>query len=258
MAQKGYLGVIPARYGSTRFEGKPLIDINGKSMIQRVYEQSTKSKLLEKVVVATDDERIFAHVKAFGGEVIMTKSSHPSGTDRIAEVVRSLKKKAYTAKVIVNIQGDEPLINPRDIDKLAKLFMDNDGAQIATLVTPSNDLKELKSEHVVKALIDKTGKAIYFSRWSIPYFKNAKDNINPEKIRYFKHKGIYAYTQDTLLRISQLKPCDLEKAESLEQLRWIYNGFSIQTAISLNDSIGVDTPDDLKKILKLLKNSSDK
>jgi 3-deoxy-manno-octulosonate cytidylyltransferase (CMP-KDO synthetase) len=258
--KKGYIGVIPARYGSTRFEGKPLVSILGKSMIQRVYEQAQQSQILEKIIVATDDHRIFDHVKKFGGEVCMTRASHPSGTDRIAEVVAQLQNqsKPYDPKVIVNIQGDEPLIDPNDIDCLAELFFKNRALEIATLVSPCKTIKELENENIVKAILNKKAEAIYFSRLAIPYYKSAKNKIGLKQMSYFKHKGIYAYTASALLKISQLAPCDLEKAESLEQLRWIFNGYKIQTASSANESIGVDMPEDIKKILKILKKSIDK
>jgi 3-deoxy-manno-octulosonate cytidylyltransferase (CMP-KDO synthetase) len=247
--EKGFIGIIPARYGSTRFEGKPLVEIKGKSMIQHVYEQAEKSKILEHVIVATDDERIFNHVVAFGGEAMMTKSLHPSGTDRIAEVVRKLKT---SVKVVINIQGDEPLIDPKDIDKLAKLFLKSKSVEIATLINPCKNLAELQNENVVKAIINKQNEAIYFSRLTIPFFKSAPNKVGIAKINYYKHKGIYGYRSDILLAISKLKTCVLEQAESLEQLRWLYHGYKIQTAVSHNDSIGVDVPEDIKKILKLL------
>jgi 3-deoxy-manno-octulosonate cytidylyltransferase (CMP-KDO synthetase) len=247
--EKGFVGIIPARYGSTRFEGKPLVEIKGKSMIQRVYEQTKKSKLLERVLVATDDERIFKHVLAFGGEAMMTKSTHPSGTDRIAEVARKLKN---NVRVVINIQGDEPLIDPKDIDKLAKLFLKTKPAEIATLISPCKNLAELQNENVVKAIVNKQNEAIYFSRLALPYFKSVPNKIGLAKINYYKHKGIYGYRADILNALSRLKSCDLEQAESLEQLRWLYNGYKIQTAVSNNNSIGVDVPEDIKKILKLL------
>jgi 3-deoxy-manno-octulosonate cytidylyltransferase (CMP-KDO synthetase) len=247
--EKGFVGIIPARYGSTRFEGKPLVEIKGKSMIQRVYEQAKKSKLLERVIVATDDIRIFHHVLAFEGEAMMTKSIHPSGTDRIAEVARKLKNKV---EVVINIQGDEPLIDPKDIDKLAALFLKTNSVEIATLINPCKNLVELQNENVVKAIINKRNEAIYFSRLAIPFFKSVPNKIGVSKINYYKHKGIYGYRADVLYAISRLKSCDLEQAESLEQLRWLYHGYKIQTALSNNDSIGVDVPEDIKKILKLL------
>jgi 3-deoxy-manno-octulosonate cytidylyltransferase (CMP-KDO synthetase) len=247
--EKGFVGIIPARYGSTRFEGKPLVEIKGKSMIQRVYEQAKKSKLLERIIVATDNERIFKHVLTFGGEVMMTKSEHPSGTDRIAEVAHKLKNKA---RVVINIQGDEPLIDPKDIDKLAKLFLKTKSVEIATLINPCKNLAELQNENIVKAIINKQNEAIYFSRLAIPFFKSVPNKIGLAKINYYKHKGIYGYRADILSAISRLKSCDLEQAESLEQLRWLYHGYKIQTAVSNNDSIGVDVPEDIKKILKLL------
>jgi 3-deoxy-manno-octulosonate cytidylyltransferase (CMP-KDO synthetase) len=253
--KEGFIGVIPARYGSTRFEGKPLVDIAGKSMIQRVYEQAKKAKTLEKVIVATDDKRIRNHVLAFGGEAMMTKSNHPSGTDRIAEVLKKLKQKA---KVIINIQGDEPLINPKDIDALANLFIKDELVEIATLITPTANELELQNENTVKAIVNKNKEAIYFSRHTIPFFKALPNHIGSKKMVYYKHKGIYGYRADILKKISALKPCDLELAESLEQLRWIYNGYRIKTAISKHDSIGVDVPEDIKKILKILPKSKDK
>ncbi len=258
--KKGYIGVIPARFGSTRFEGKPLANILGKSMIQRVYEQAKKAQTLEKIIVATDDRRIFEHVKKFGGEVLMTSPKHPSGTDRIAEVVRHLQNASqpYLPKVIVNIQGDEPLINPKDIDLLTGLFLKNKQLEIATLVSPCNSLKELENENIVKVILNKNDEAIYFSRYALPYFKAAKNKIGLKKMQYFKHKGIYAYSSKALLEISQLEPCALEKAESLEQLRWIFNGYKLLSSCTTNESIGVDVPEDVKKILKILKKSTDK
>jgi 3-deoxy-manno-octulosonate cytidylyltransferase (CMP-KDO synthetase) len=188
--KEGFFGIIPARFGSTRFEGKPLVDIAGKSMIQRVYEQAKKAKTLEKVIVATDDKRILNHVLAFGGEAIMTKSSHPSGTDRIAEVLKKLNQKV---KVVINIQGDEPLINPKDIDALANLFIKNELVEIATLITPTTNDYELQNENTVKAIVNKKNEAIYFSRHAIPFYKGIPNHIDSKKVAYYKHKGIYGY-----------------------------------------------------------------
>jgi 3-deoxy-manno-octulosonate cytidylyltransferase (CMP-KDO synthetase) len=246
-------GIIPARYGSTRFEGKPLVMIAGKSMLQRVHEQVTKTKYVDLIAIATDDKRIEAHAKSFGANVVMTKASHISGTDRIAEAIQKLSKKENISAVI-NIQGDEPLIDPRDIDLLAKAFKNKPTLEIATLVNSCDSEVELKSENVVKVLLNHQKEAILFSRYPIPYYKsNGQSKINPKKIQYYKHKGIYAYRTDILGQISKLAPCEIEIAESLEQLRWLYNGYKIQTAVSQNDSIGVDVPSDIKKILKLLK-----
>ncbi|MFI5221272.1 MAG: 3-deoxy-manno-octulosonate cytidylyltransferase [Bacteroidia bacterium] len=239
------LGIIPARYGSTRFPGKPLTDISGKSMIQRVYEQALKSRSLKKIIVATDDERIAEHVKKFGGDVSMTSSDHQSGTDRCAEVLRKVNGKF---DAVINIQGDEPFINPEQIDLVASCF-ENPKTEIASLIKKIISEEEIRNPNIVKAIKNLEGNAIYFSRSPIPYRRN------PEvEITYFKHIGIYGYRSETLLKIIKLPQSRLELAESLEQLRWIENGFVIHLRETDYESFSVDTPADLKHVEKFLKN----
>ncbi|MCD6090799.1 MAG: 3-deoxy-manno-octulosonate cytidylyltransferase [Bacteroidales bacterium] len=245
-----FLGIIPARYESSRFPGKPLAVIQGKSMIQRVYEQASKAKSLEGVIVATDDKRIFDHVKGFGGEVVMTDPTQPSGTDRCNEVVRKLQNKEQKYDVIVNIQGDEPFINPVQIDQLTEAFSLEE-TEIATLIKPIKDIELLNNPNVVKVVRQKNGKALYFSRYAIPYFREKKTDEIFKKADYYKHLGIYAYRTNILNQICALPKSKLEEAESLEQLRWLENGFSIQTKITKFESLAVDTPEDLLKLTNI-------
>ena len=242
------LGIIPARYASTRFPAKPLADLGGKSMIQRVYEQVKKSKLVAEVVVATDHAEIFNHVKKFGGNVCMTRESHASGTDRCFEVLTQQKKEF---SYVINIQGDEPFIQPEQIDLLAKLLDGN--AEIATLVKKIEDQEHLFNPNVVKAVVSKNKDAIYFSRSPIPHIRNTKENEWLLKHTFFKHIGMYAYRRDILKQITGLPISSLEKAESLEQLRWLENGFKISVAETQTETIGIDTPEDLQKALAYLK-----
>jgi 3-deoxy-manno-octulosonate cytidylyltransferase (CMP-KDO synthetase) len=239
------LGIIPARYGSTRFPGKPLIDIGGKSMLQRVYEQSLKSESLKKVIVATDDERIVEHVKSFGGDVCLTSSAHQSGTDRCNEV---LQKEKGHFDVVINIQGDEPFIDPAQIDLLASCF-NEPSTEIATLIKKLEHEEDIRNPNIVKAIFTVDEKAIYFSRSPIPYRRNPQAEIN-----YFKHIGIYGYRVDVLKEISKLNVGNLESAESLEQLRWIENGYCIKVKQTTLETLSIDTPDDLKLVEKYLKN----
>ncbi len=239
------IGIIPARYGSTRFPGKPLVDIDGKSMIQRVYEQSSKSNLLSHVVIATDDERIMNHVRDFGGNVMMTSPQHMSGTDRCAEIILLDAKNKWD--VAVNIQGDEPYIQPEQIDLLCKCF-ESDETSIGTLVKEIKSSDELFNHNHVKVILNKNSEAIYFSRSPIPYCRNYPEQEWIRHHTYFKHIGIYAYRTDVLLEISQLPKTKLEITESLEQLRWIENGYKIRAQITSIESIAIDTPDDLLKI----------
>ncbi|RYG21702.1 MAG: 3-deoxy-manno-octulosonate cytidylyltransferase [Chitinophagaceae bacterium] len=231
------LGVIPARFASTRFPGKPLVDIKGKTMIQRVYEQAKKAKL-DKVVVATDDERIAAEVTRFGGEFVMTSSSHQSGTDRCAEVIESFP--GYD--VVINIQGDEPFIDPKQINLICDCFED-EKVQLATLIKEIHTEEELFNPNIPKVVVSNHQLAIYFSRHPIPYLRNPA-----HAHQYYKHIGIYGYKTTTLLEITQLSPSTLELAESLEQLRWVENGYQIQTKITDIETIAIDSPSDLLKI----------
>ena len=242
------VGIIPARYSSTRFPGKPLIDIGGKSMIQRVYEQSKQSTSLSDVVVATDDERIEQHVKKFGGNVVMTNNNHQSGTDRCFEAIQ---KFSAAADVIINIQGDEPFIHPQQIDLVASCF-DSANVQIATLVKKISTQEELFNVNTPKVLLNKNKEAIYFSRQTIPLIRNKEQTEWLNHFTFYKHIGIYAYTAKVLKEITTLKQSPLELAEALEQLRWIENGYKIKVAITELESIAVDSPDDLKKLEKFL------
>jgi 3-deoxy-manno-octulosonate cytidylyltransferase (CMP-KDO synthetase) len=242
------LGVIPARYASTRFPGKPLIDILGKSMIQRVYEQAKKSHKLSEVVVATDDERIFDHVKSFDGHAVMTAPQHPSGTDRCYE---ALKKSGKDFKYVLNIQGDEPFIDPSQIDLLASLC---DGkTELATLMIPVDSHDVLFDTGEVKITMNNSMEALYFSREVIPHIKGVDKKDWHKHFHYYRHVCMYAYRTDILQKITTLVPSELEKAESLEQLRWIENGYKIKLAITEFDSHCIDAPDDVQKVLKLMK-----
>lgn len=232
--------IIPARYASTRFPGKPLVKINGKPMIQHVYEAALTSEA-DEVMVATDDDRIRQCVESFGGKAVMTSPLHPSGTDRCGEVAENLQMD--NDDVIINIQGDEPFITKDEINTLAKLFTQAD-IQIATLIKEIDNLEEINDPNKVKVVISKQNKAIYFSRFPIPYVRNAEATLTI----HYKHIGIYAYRKQTLKQLIRLPESNLEKAEKLEQLRWIENGYHIYTAECNYEGIGIDTPNDLLKI----------
>jgi 3-deoxy-manno-octulosonate cytidylyltransferase (CMP-KDO synthetase) len=236
------LGVIPARYASTRFPAKPLVDINGKSMIRRVYEQASKSKCLNKVVVATDHEEIYRHVNAFAGEVCMTSPHHASGTDRCYEVLTKEKEKF---DYVINIQGDEPFIAPAQIDLLASLL---DGkTELATLIKKIGSVEQLLNPNLVKVVCSNNQEALYFSRSVIPYFRNMEQAEWVTHHTYYKHIGMYAYRADVLEQITKLEISSLEKTESLEQLRWLENGYHIKVKETNIETIGIDTPEDLEK-----------
>lgn len=242
------LGIIPARYASTRFPAKPLVDIAGKSMIQRVYEQVKKSTRVSHVLVATDNQQIFDHVQKFGGHVCMTKEGHVSGTDRCYEAL-TLQKETF--EYVINIQGDEPFIQPEQIDLLAKLL---DGkTEIATLVKKIEDAAQLFNPNVVKAVVGENKEALYFSRQTIPHLRNVAEVEWLNKHTFYKHIGMYAYRTDILQKLTSLSVSTLEKAESLEQLRWLENGFRIKTAETKTETIGIDTPEDLKLALQYCK-----
>jgi 3-deoxy-manno-octulosonate cytidylyltransferase (CMP-KDO synthetase) len=240
------LGIIPARYASTRFPGKPLVNIAGKSMIQRVYEQAKKCAQLSEVMVATDDNRIFEHVLNLGGKAVMTSSTHQSGTDRCAEVAG--KHPEYD--VIINIQGDEPYIDPEQISKLISCFNDTD-TQIATLIKKISNEQELHNVNSPKVIINKNSEAIYFSRSPLPHIRSQEPQNWLQHFTYYKHIGIYGYRADVLKQITKLPVSPLEKAESLEQLRWVENGYKIKVAETEIETIAIDTPEDLKKLSEL-------
>jgi len=244
-----FLGIIPARYASSRFHGKPLIDIEGKTMIQRVYEQVKKSTKLNDVVVATDDQRIAETVLSFGGEVVMTEEHHQSGTDRCAEVITNIE--GYD--VAINIQGDEPFIDPAQIDLLANCFEDTT-TQIATLIKEITAEEELFNVNIPKVVRNTKGEAIFFSRQTIPFLRAVEKDQWLQRQTFYKHIGIYAYQVDTLKALTQLPISMLEEAEALEQLRWLENGYAIQTAITTHETVAVDTKEDLAKILRLFFN----
>ena len=253
------LGVIPSRYASTRFPGKPLVDIQGKTMIQRVYEQAMKAKSLSKVIVATDDERIFKHVQSFKGEVMMTSDVHQSGTDRCAEVINQLSSEAFDA--VVNIQGDEPFIDPSQIESVVEVLK-KEQFLIATLVkrihVTANEMQPVMARdeanwmihnpNIVKVVFSSEGKALYFSRSPIPYLRNIPTDEWLLKSEFYKHIGLYAYKSSVLKEIALLPPSRLEQLESLEQLRWLENGYAIGIAETDLETIGIDTPEDLLKV----------
>ena len=243
-----FLGIIPARYASTRFPGKPLALLGNKPMIQWVYERA--SSLFENLLVATDDQRIHDAVEQFGGKVQMTSPEHDSGTERCAEAARLYEKqeKHYFSHV-VNIQGDEPMIRMEHLRALTDCFR-NSGTGIATLIKQMNDLKDLENPNVVKVVVDQSYRALYFSRTPIPYKRNKTADQDDGKLQFYTHIGLYGFQREILEQVVKLPPSVLEQAESLEQLRWLEHGISIQTAVSNFPSVGVDTPEDLEKIRK--------
>jgi 3-deoxy-manno-octulosonate cytidylyltransferase (CMP-KDO synthetase) len=244
------VGIIPARYASARFPGKALVDINGKTMIQRVYEQA--SKALDWVFVATDDNRIADHVKSFNGKVIMTSPDHKSGTERCSEALKKILAIEDCSKfdVVINIQGDEPFIKPEQLRHLASCF-DNESVQIATLAKPITDNAEIFNPNCVKVIRNKDLQAIYFSRTPIPYLINIEKENWHKNFTFLKHVGIYAYKTSTLKELTMLKPSDLEQAESLEQNRWLENSYNILVETTTFENISIDTPEDLEKIKKI-------
>lgn len=244
------LGVIPARYGSSRFPGKPLIDLKGKSMIQRVVEGASKSTLLTDLIVATDDQRIYDEVVRFGGKVMLTNPNHPTGTDRCAEIVRSLDQ---SYDVVINIQGDEPLVDARQLDQLLGAFTDPT-VQIATIASPQIQMEDVLNTNRIKVVVAKNNNALYFSRSPIPNFANAKGEpltIYP----FLRHIGLYAYQSDVLLQLSNLVPTALEEIESLEQLRWLYHGYAIRVVETEIETPNIDSPEDVVKVLDLIESN---
>lgn len=233
------IGVIPARYSSTRFPGKPLAMIKGKPMIQHVYKNASKSKLLDKVIVATDDKRIYNAVADFGGNAEMTLTKHKSGTDRIGEIARWLK-----CDIIVNIQGDEPFIDPNDIDMTIKPLLDDDKINISTLCFKIKNENEINNPNVVKVVIDRNKFALYFSRFPVPYNRE-----NSKYVNYYKHIGLYVYRREYLLKLVKMKQTLAEKAEHLEQLRILESGEKIKVVETKIDSVSIDTEEDLEKLL---------
>lgn len=245
-----FIAIIPARYASTRFPGKPLADMGGKPMIQRVYEQVKRA--VHDVWVATDDSRIFETVQLFGGKAVMTSTEHRSGTDRIQE---AYSKIGEDFDVVINVQGDEPFIQPEQIESLKECF-DSKDVELATLVKPfkkEDGFDVLFNPNSPKVVINKKNEAIYFSRSIVPYIRDAHHTEWLDKHVFYKHIGMYAYRVDVLKEITQLPQSSLEKAESLEQLRWIENDYRIRVGYTDVETIGIDTPEDMERAIKLLK-----
>ena len=243
------IAIIPARFSSSRFPGKVLIDIAGKSMIQRVYEQALQSDSLSDVIVATDDEKVHKQVTGFGGIAMMTSSKHQSGTDRCAEVVKRLDFEGQ----VLNIQGDEPFIQPSQINQLVNFLLDRPDFEIVTLAKQIKDAKRLFDPNTVKLVFSKKEEALYFSRQCIPFVRGVGIGDWMTRGKYYKHIGMYAYSSNALLRIADLPKGDLEKREALEQLRWLEQGYRIGVCITEEEAIGIDTPEDLKNVITLLR-----
>lgn len=236
-----FIGIIPARYASTRFPGKPLAMLGGRTVIQRVYEQATA--ILDEAYVATDDERIFQAVEQFGGRAIMTRADHKSGTDRIEEAAEKI---GTQADIIINIQGDEPFIQKSQIETLMHLF-DEPSTQIGTLGKRFESIEAAMNPNSPKIVTDKRGFALYFSRSIIPYVRGKEQSEWLQHFPYLKHLGLYAYRREVLQEVTQLPQSPLEIAESLEQLRWLENGYRIRVGLTDVETVGIDTPEDLQR-----------
>lgn len=242
-----FIGIIPARYASTRFPGKPLAMLGGRTVIQRVYEQA--AAVLEEAYVATDDKRIFKAVEEFGGRVVMTRQDHKSGTDRIEEAAEKI---GTQADVIINIQGDEPFIQKSQIETLKSLF-ENSETQIGTLGKKFESIEAATNPNSPKIVTDKNGFALYFSRSVIPYIRGKEQTEWLQHFPFLKHLGLYAYRRDVLRQITQLPQSPLELAESLEQLRWLENGYRIRVGLTDVETVGIDTPEDLRRAEEFIK-----
>ena len=237
--------IIPARYASSRLPGKPLLKQTGKYLIQHVYERACQAKNVSKVIVATDDSRIVSAVKSFDGEVVLTRRDHVSGTDRVAEVASRLD-----ADVIVNLQGDEPMVEPSSLDLLPKLLARDTDAALATLAVPISSLEQWRDSNCVKVVCDSRGRALYFSRSPIPFVRGAEPNFKSQPPIFFQHLGLYAYRRDFLLKLASLPPHPLEQLEKLEQLRVLALGFPIHVGIVKHAAIGVDTYADYENFVR--------
>jgi len=256
------IGVIPARWKATRFEGKVLANLSGKPVIQHVWERAKESRALNDLIVATDSEKVIKVVESFGGKAVYTSKDQPSGTDRIAEVVNPID-----VKIVINIQGDEPFIHPSMIDGLAGTLLGDESIPMATVIKKISKKKELLNPNVVKVVVNKEKDALYFSRSPIPYVREGErhhsifdvhywfsvHSFRPESQDYYKHIGIYAYTKDFLFTYTNLPKSKLEETEKLEQLRALENGYKIKTVETKFDTVGIDTPEDLKKAEGMLK-----
>jgi 3-deoxy-manno-octulosonate cytidylyltransferase (CMP-KDO synthetase) len=242
--------VIPARYASRRLPGKPLLRQTGKYLIQHVYERACEAKLASTVVVATDDSRIMTAVQSFGGRVVLTRRDHPSGTDRVAEAARSID-----ADIIVNLQGDEPLIDPKSLDRLPELLQRDASTDMATLAVPLHSLEQYRDPGCVKVALDTNGRALYFSRAPIPFVRDGEPDLSARPARFLQHLGLYAYRREFLFQLAILPQEPLEHLEKLEQLRVLALGKSILVGIVEHTSIGVDTYDDYQKFVELNRQS---
>jgi 3-deoxy-manno-octulosonate cytidylyltransferase (CMP-KDO synthetase) len=242
------VAIIPARFSSTRLPGKPLADIAGKPMIRHVYERASQAKMLDWCLVATDDERVAAAVREFGGHAVITPGDLQTGTDRVAFVTRSLPD----ADIIVNIQGDEPLLEPAMIDEAVRTLIADDSAGVGTLVRRIEREDDLTNSSIVKTVLDASGSCLYFSRSPIPFARDAVNGSWTAHHRFYKHIGLYVYRRDFLLRLSEMDRTPLELAESLEQLRILEHGYRIKAGVTTPDSIPVDTPDDLERVRDLM------
>ena len=238
------VGVIPARFASTRLMGKPLADIGGKPMIQHTYENALKSKLIHRIIVAVDDEKVAKVAKDFGAEVVMTSKDIPTGSDRIASVIKDFDD----VKIVVNIQGDEPFIEGGMIDQAIEPLIFDQNVSVSTLAKRIDDLEDFNSPSIPKVVFDYHNFALYFSRSPIPYVRDAKTNLERiTKGEIYKHIGLYVYRKDALLKYTKLKPTDLEQTEKLEQLRMLENGFKIKIVVTEYENLAVDTPEDLAR-----------
>jgi 3-deoxy-manno-octulosonate cytidylyltransferase (CMP-KDO synthetase) len=242
------IAVIPARYAATRLPGKPLVSLAGKSMIERVWERARQAKKVSRVIIATDDERILKAAAGFGAEAAMTRAEHRSGTERVAEVAAGLARKED--EIFVNVQGDEPLIEPDAIDTAVEAIESDDGVMISTLMVPIAKPADIMDPNVVKVVLDFDGNAIYFSRAPIPW---VRDRDSPVHVQHMKHLGLYAFRGSALLEFPTLPLGDLERIEQLEQLRWMENGYKIRVAETAHDSVSVDVPGDVTRVEELLR-----
>ena len=244
MSEPKVVVVIPARYASTRLPGKPLVSLGGKPMVQRVYERAKLAQTVHRVLVATDDQRILDAVQGFGGEARMTRTDHRTGTERIAEVAAREQ-----GDIFVNVQGDEPLIDPAAIDIAVGALLEEPPAQISTVATLIRHAADIMDPNVVKTVMDFDGNALYFSRAPIPWIRDTQQKVH---VNYWKHLGLYVFQRDALLEYPTLPHGELEKVEQLEQLRWLENGWRIRVAEVAHDAVGVDVPEDIARVEKLL------
>jgi len=249
MSSVNIVVVIPARYGSTRLPGKPLVSLAGKPMIQRVYERARMAERADRVIVATDDERIVKAVETFGGEARMTRPDHRTGTERVAEVAAHVE-----GDVFVNVQGDEPLLDPVAVDTAVNALLEEPAASIATVATPIKTPADIMDPNIVKTVLDFDGNALYFSRAPIPW---VRDTAGKVLARHLKHLGLYVFQRDALLEYPTLPQGDLERIEQLEQLRWMENGWKIRVAEVEHDAVSVDVPGDVERVEKLIRDADD-